>query len=274
MEISTIQSENDGFSGLENWFNTVSHTFDRVYVSFGSKYNASHIYFQYPETIKSETHYTNATYQMVPTFMRHHEKETARHLAIVIDDFNQPNSLEENIQFITRDMQMHAIEHITILFVNKQLSPLNIANCLSVTTHFIERQQIDTKNVMFANYIHFQRPNESEERIEKNILSSVSKILNTLSGGIYKNRFYQWYGMQFYSYNYIYSYQEYYHICAALDMSKLQAIVFRPMLCNSKLESYEYDKINQFAKTQSRSVQSAWENFKQYSINLIDDYIA
>jgi hypothetical protein len=274
MEIDTIQYESDGFSKLETWCNTTSHAFEKVYVSFGSKFNSSSIQFHYPETITCNRYCTNAVYQMVPSFMRFSENEMKRNLAIVIDNFHEPNSMKETMDYLLTTIQTN--EHITIIIINKQLSSISITNCLSVITQFITQQKIKLKNTMFANYICFQHPNKNEALLEEDIYSTISRILKVIQNGIYQKRFYQWYGMRFYCYNYLYSYQDY-ELLHALDMMKLQPHIFQKLLGDTPLNTIDYDNIDQLLTTygrslQGRSLQVAWSNFRRYTINIIDDY--
>jgi len=272
MEIRLIQNENDGFYGLEEWLQSPSHKFEKMYVSFGGKLNSRSIQFSYPETIRNRHYDTNANYQMIPAFIRHQRTDTAKNLVIVIDDFHQQKSLEKNIKYLETEMKIQKIDHVAVLFINKQLSSINITNCLSVVIHFIEKQQIQLKDIMFANYICFKHPNEHEDRVEKNICSSISRTLKTIGDGIYESRFYQWYGMRFYCYDYLYLYNDY-KLVRDLDMMKLQSQVFQQVLCNEPLDTIEYESIQMFLESQTPSLQNAWSNFQQYTVNIVEDYI-
>jgi hypothetical protein len=270
MQIDKLTEINEDFSQLDEWFQENTCTFKNVYVSFGSKFNVHQIRFNYPDSIKLHTHYTNAVYQMVPTFIRYPDQEDAVNLAIVIDDFHRPESLQTNMTYLTNQLNDIGIS-VHVLLINKNVSSQNIHSCLRSITDYVEKNSVDPHNVMFTNYIRFQHPNIHETRLEERIGPAMRSSLKSLHEGKYANRLYQWYGAMFYYYNYIYLYDGLAEIRMSNKM-RLQSCVFEQIIPHSHLDPFAYDKIEQIV-AKNTHFHHIWHDFKKTSIDITKDYI-
>ena len=270
MKIESLSEISDDFSQLESWFQENTWTFSKVYVSFGSKFNAHQVHFHYPDHIKAHTHYTNAAYQMAPVSIRYPEQENTINLSIVIDDFHRPESLQTNMTYLTNQLNDTGIS-VHVLLINKNVSSQNIHSCLRSITDYVERNSVDPHNVMFANYIRFQHPNIHEARLEERIGPAMHSSLKSLWEGKYADRLYKWYGALFYYYNYIYLYDG----LADIRMSnklRLQLCVFEQIIPHSHLGPSEYDKIEQIV-SKNTHLHHIWHDFKKTSIDITQDYL-
>ena len=224
-----------------------SNKYDKMYVSFGSKWNAPVQPFEQNgsmQNVNTQNVNTNASYQMVPQYLRVRgtigltsytpktppftnntppftnntpplngpdntiqPSLTKKHLVIVVDVFSNITILEENRRQL-RNLADHYPD-LDIIVLDCNLVKRTLKTILEYLTEKAATFDMADNQVMFCNYIRFSRPNALESKIEELVPTNIQLILNQCVGGKYQTGFYQWYGPTFYMYNLVYNYKLY-----------------------------------------------------------------
>ena len=240
-----------------------TQSFDFIYTSIGSKKNEHRVSFHYPGTDLSLT--TNATYQMVPQFIR--DKDTTdKILIIIIDDFHNEELKRQN-DCLLRDIQtIHP--NIQFVIVNHILSLKSIENYLRIITDINRYYNLDPSHFMITNFICFKHPNQYQLDFENNIPPIIQHHLDTLQDGYYDNCFYQWYNYAYYTYNYIYCYKTF-NLQRLITIQRIHTII-HTVIENDTLSHGNCDKITSHINTLSVSEQKKWDCFLNNSINIAE----
>lgn len=210
-----------------------SNKYEKMYVSFGSKWNAPVQPFEQNGAMQNV--HTNASYQMVPQYLRVRgtygltsytpkttpftnntpplncsdntiqPSLTKKHLVIVVDIFSNIVILEENRRQL-RNLADHYPD-LDIIVLDCNLVKRTLKTIVEYLTEKAKLFDMSDSQVMFCNYIRFSRPNALESKIEDLVPKNIQSILDQCVG--YQTRFYQWYGPTFYMYNLVYNYKLY-----------------------------------------------------------------
>lgn len=186
-----------------------SDKYSNVYVSFGSKYNSREQTFEYPQCIANRPYATNASFQMVPEYLR---KPTEKHnLVIIVDIFSNPELLENN-RHILRGLVGSTQEQspaIDIVILDCELIGRTLTDIIQCIVKKAAQFGLTDTQCIFCNYIRYSRPNAIEQRIEEIVPTTIQRILDKSVDGQYAKSFYQWYGYLYYVYNLVYNYKLY-----------------------------------------------------------------
>jgi hypothetical protein len=176
--------------------------YDTIYISFGSKFNIDFFY------LNKIQQWSNSIEQIMPIFIR--EKENHRSLLICIDSFS-PNELQENISKIKEKIIPNILSSSNAHFIlyNMDSTLQGIEYFLSYMTNYMIKCEIPQEKVFIANYICFNSPNHTENFMQEKSPCVIYNILCKLGDGIYKTRFFQWFGYQQNTYHLIYNYNSY-----------------------------------------------------------------
>jgi hypothetical protein len=184
-----------------------TQTYDMVYVSFGGKYNESHLSFNYPEKISNLKYVTNASYQMIPQFLRDRDVEY-KILSVTIDHFDNTDILQKNKQIIYNVISRDENQIDAIIF-DHLCAYEDIANIVDFMTSQMVARDMNEKRYMICNYIKYHHPNLLEHEFEENVPKTIQRVLNNPTFHRYSTCFYNWFGNSVYTYNIIYNYKKY-----------------------------------------------------------------
>lgn len=172
--------------------------FDYIYISLGSKFNRTHIEYLLPYN-RSVVKYSNADFQILPAFYRN--KPDKKTLSICIDRFENADIKDKNIEIVSN---IHQTEQ-NIKFILCDLD--GTIQLFEMLIQYIIDKLISLQetNLMIANYLRFVSPNHTEYYLEQNLSNAIDKLLSKTP---FRSCFYQWFGYQPNTYNFIYKYQE------------------------------------------------------------------
>ena len=174
--------------------------YNKIYMSVGSKYNKTDVMFYSKNMPLAQMRSTNASYQMIPEFLRHSLLDT-NILIIVVDIFNQGANFDYNKELLLST----STKNMDILMINMDCCDTKFVNMCTLILSNIKIQNISPSSFMICNFIkHMNSPNENEYNAELTVVRSMLKVLNTYDFKWYLDCFYQWYGYKYYIFNFIY----------------------------------------------------------------------
>lgn len=248
----------------------------KLYLSIGAKWNQHTVDFGVKS--KNQTHFSNSIYQMAPSFMRFPE-EGKYNILIVVDDFHQTESIQINQTILKRDLEGNGIKNLKIIFVDAYINVGKesdfIDRLFNPLFSFIQARQIQASQFKIVNFISFQRPNQNEFKIERNLPTALEMYLKT-HANVFTNCYYQWYGYLFYYYDYIFPYFTYKFAHLRIIMP-LQSQLFAKTLYSTRLDPFEYDMIDDYlvkAHPKDSNLSKTWHDFKYQNIHLLHSFEA
>ena len=171
------------------------------YISFGSKFNSTDVYFKAGSNTLTTRMDTNAVAQMVPMFLRTKPKKY-HILNIIIDIFPTHADMEMNARLINEVIN----DNIDCILINMRCTPINMEEVLGRIMDWAITQYIPPLQFMLCNYVKFMnQPNKTEYEDELMIPKTIQNILSHQKYENYKNTYYEWYGYKMILYDCIYN---------------------------------------------------------------------
>lgn len=171
-----------------------------VYISIGGKINDKDVYFTRPANVSNKPFPVNSMEQMVPIFLRNTQPNDNA-LVIIVDNFNSKPIYDLNKNLLTKQ----ASEKTNIILIHHYFTEDSIALFIKHITGLCRSHQVVPDRIMICNYIkHMNKPNFMEERDERMIPLVIQTALDETE---YSDCFYEWFGYNFYLYNFIYKYK-------------------------------------------------------------------
>jgi len=166
---------------------------DFFYMSIGSKLNEHIVHF------KNENKMSNASYQMIPQYLRNPHTEKIK-LIIIFDVFSNKGNIKLNKTLLIEN----EISFTNIFMVNYNINSKNIhlfglfiKSCIELYSFLNE------KTFMICNFIKFMNePNLLEKESEKIV---EEKIIQILKNTKFENSYYVWFGYNKKLYNFIFN---------------------------------------------------------------------
>lgn len=251
----------DGVDSFNNFIPTISTNYQSIYTSFGSKQNEVYVSSDsstLPERV------TNASYQMVPSFMRNITDDT-RGLVIVIDDFHNDVSHLQNKNILT-DLSTQ-FTWLDFIMVDAYLTKDVLYSILQSITNFANSTHILPNDFKIANFIRFRHPNETEQTLEIWIPDFIQRVLDTLHDGKYNHSYYQWFGYSFYTYDYMYSYKTY-KIAYMFYTTTIYDILHKSLI-TTRLNEYNMIDVQYYVNERDKRLRDVWGQFKANSITFV-----
>ena len=168
---------------LNTLFEKQGSLYEKIYISFGSKYNDPVVHYDFD---KIPPRNTNAPFQMIPAFLRDYS-ETDHILCICIDDFSNPSLLETNRQIISPVIK----GSMDMIFVDWNIVGHDLFKFLPLYLNLLKKYAIRPEKMICALYFHFLNPNPTEEIFSEKAADISRSIFKT---SIYRNSLYLWYG--------------------------------------------------------------------------------
>jgi len=176
-----------------------SNSYQNVYVSMGGKFNETTV------QINDIRVYSNAAYQMFPQYLR---RVSEKSLIILIDQFHKEENREENRKIYEQFIKKYKLEDvIDVLMVDHQTTPKKVKSITRSILEFVKDRNIIPDKYVFCNYIKFISPNACEEILDEKLPDRIHSAHKEYS--TYENRFYQWYGYNYHTYNLVFCYSRY-----------------------------------------------------------------
>lgn len=250
-----------GVDSFNNYISTVSNTYQSIYTSLGSKQNEICVYTNsstLPERV------TNASHQMVPSFMRNITDGT-RGLVIVIDDFHNHDSQAQNENLLT-DLSTQ-FTWLDFIMVDAYLTKDILYSIIQSITNFANSTHILPNNYIIANFIRFRHPNATEQTLEMWIPDFIQPILDTLYNGKYNQSYYQWFGYSYYTYDYMYCYKTY--KIAYMFYATTIYNILRESLITKCLNEYNMIYVQYYINIRDKRLHHIWDQFKANSITFV-----
>jgi hypothetical protein len=236
--ISTLSPTNalDVFVIANNIKNNVSTPLNKIYVSFGSKYNAPTV--EFGDKTQQQT---NSLYQMMPCFLQAKESyNDDQTLIIVIDDFHNKHNQIENYNLL----QFYETDGTHIILCNSYCTETFVTSFMEYLMEFTSRLNISKENLMVCNFIKYLNMPNDFERMSANVIPiAIQRVLDLEQNRFYSECFYDWFGYRRALYNYVYCYKLYRHNYTATN--KLEQILdemdANPM---TKIKIRDYNETN------------------------------
>jgi len=193
-------------TNLEGWTDEM-HPYNSIYVSIGGKQNETHQIFNYPTEIKDKKFRSNASNQMLPSFIANRRPDSRgdqppdRILVIAVDTFRSQEEWEKNVRLLQNKNTL-----FDILLWNQEMNSRTLNPLIHTISKLAFEYGVSPSQFLICNYIRFSNPNEPEAVIEDYVPQQIQLLLDPTP---YASRFYQWYGPSFYTYNLIYCFKEY-----------------------------------------------------------------
>ena len=196
-------------SVLEETLDLACSEYKYLYVSLGGKYNQPLVSFHNPAYLSSNQYQTNASFQMIPAFLRQRPSDS-RVLVVVVDEYETDQIREANQHIV--DQLCSQFLHIDVVLYHKKLHLDDVPRIANVFVRFAQSRAIAPSQCMFCNFIRFRGCLCIDvAQLEAEIPRIFQKTLDseTITGGAYAGCLYQWFGYQFYVYHLVYSYKHY-----------------------------------------------------------------
>jgi hypothetical protein len=196
--------------------------FTKVYISIGSKFNEKDVHISIPN-YKNVKFNSNALEQMIPKFLRRNDEicldndvdndndniktnQKDNILIIIIDNFNKNNvSYVKNCSLLCNILK----SNLSVILFDKLCKPSFLENIITRLIQYADTEKISEKNLMICNFVKFMNnPNIIEMESEKMIPEVVQLLLDKCLDGKYAFCFYDWFGYNYYLYNFIYNYKK------------------------------------------------------------------
>ncbi len=229
--------------------------YNKIYMSVGSKYNQTDVMFYSKNMPLAQMRSTNASYQMIPEFLRHSLPDT-NILIIMVDIFNQGANFDYNKELLLSK----STKNMDILMINMDCCDPKFVDMCTLILSNIKIQNISPSSFMICNFIKYMNsPNDNEHNAELTVVRSILTVLNNTDFKWYLDCFYQWYGYKYELFNFIYkysisNYDLYFtntvtefnneiHKLSRLIASNIKYSKFNKMLANTYDLTLSYDNI-------------------------------
>jgi len=253
----TFKGDKD-IATFNNYMTTTKNVYHSIYTSFGSKQNEI---FVPSNSSNLPTKHSNASFQMIPSFMRILPDE-AQGLIIVIDDFhNEESYLQNENILINLSNQFPFLDIIIIdIYLTKEL----LYSIIQIITTFANSIHIQPNNYKLCNFIRFRQPNSTEQELEIWIPEFTQNILNSLHDGKYSHSYYQWFGYSYYTSDYMYCYKTY-NITYMFYANTIYDIL-RNSLVTTLLNQYNIIDVQYYVDMRDKRLRVIWEQFQTNSL--------
>jgi len=203
--------------------------FTKIYVSIGSKFNEKDVNISNTNQKNNKNHKfnSNALEQMIPKFLRTNDEiyldndidvdiiidndniktnQKDNILIIIIDNFNKNNNnYAKNCSLLYKVLK----PNLNVVLFDKLCKPNFLEDIITRLIQYADIEKISEKNIMICNYVKFMNnPNIIEMESEKMIPEVIQLVLDNCLHGKYAFCFYDWFGYNYYLYNFIYNYKK------------------------------------------------------------------
>lgn len=232
----TPRQVSDIFVLVDNIKTQLPNSINKIYVSFGGKYNAPDVQFSRDVQLP-----TNSLYQMFPCFLQAKETyEDDQCIIIVIDDFHSKPNLAENNHLL----QSYQTDGVHVIMCNQYCTENFVTTFIEYLVEFAREHKVAKENLMICNYIKYINvPNDFERKSETIVPESIQQILDLEQNKFYSECFYEWFGYRRALYNYVYCYKLHRHIFMAIPRLEriIDAIDANP---STKIKFRDYNETN------------------------------
>jgi hypothetical protein len=163
--------------------------------------------FNYPENISNLKYVTNASYQLIPQFIRDRDTEHTI-LVIAVDNFSNLSTYEKNVT-ILKNVISRDENRIDVVLFDQECSYDDISTIVEFMAGQMVHRDIKESNCMISNYIKYSHPNLLEREFEERVPEIIQRALNQPRFNQYSACFYNWFGNSVYTYNIVYNYKKY-----------------------------------------------------------------
>lgn len=170
----------------------------QLYVSIGGKLKDKYLYFDQPIGISHTRYNTNSMEQMVPSFLR---DQTIRTFVVIVDNFNSKPGYDLNISLLRKITN----PNITILLVHHYFTESSLKLFVRYLADLARANSISPKRFMVCNYVKYNGDSTLTEYKDEQMIPDV--IQDTLDDTEYSECFYDWFGYNFYVYDFVYKYK-------------------------------------------------------------------
>lgn len=179
--------ECNGFQGYLQRLSYTNIKWNKVYMSFGSKWNSLTVP---SKTFNNGTWFSNSLDQMVPSFIRY-QTESNYTLVIVIDDFKDQKNSTINKKLIMQNIEDS--NNVFVCIINKFCSSKGIImDFTNKVIEFSKRHNIYNENLIICNFVKYlNQPNLYELSTSTIISSSINDAIKDTP---YKDCLYEWFG--------------------------------------------------------------------------------
>lgn len=189
---------------------------DFVYVSVGGKVNESYVSRFCHSNSTRIRHCTNSSKHLVPNLLKH--RENKKILIISLDQYKSEENYRMNHNLVKQSLE----ECMNFIFFDCFCNKTFLDEFLTVTIEFLKLKTVLSNNFMICNYVKFMNePNSIETKSEDEIPKIIYGFLQLENNTTYHDRFYEWYGYNYYTYNLIYNYKLYNKISHLHDLRML-----------------------------------------------------
>jgi len=166
-----------------------SHVFNKIYLSFGSKFNEPYVNLK---THDDSPWFSNALDQMCPSFIRYRPDEAIENiLVIIIDDFRNNKLLNQNMLLLGQELE--TLTHTRICLLDNLCNVKSLKEIMKNIIEFAEMYNVENNNFMVCNFVKYMNlPNIREESNMRLITNHVSYILKKHDR--YYDCLYEWFG--------------------------------------------------------------------------------
>lgn len=169
----------------------INHSYKKIYLSFGSKYNEKQVIYD-SQSITNRI--TNSPFQMIPAFLR---DETQPILSICMDDFSNIENKEINQKIIGSVIK----DSIDFVFVDWHLEVNDLFIFLKSFLQICLENDIQSQQLYCVLYFKFMHPNRFEQTFSEKMMETAISIFKD---SLYQTSLYMWFGYQPNLYNCIY----------------------------------------------------------------------
>jgi hypothetical protein len=236
--------------------------YEILYVSLGGKFNESQLSFSFPQEIKQTKYTTNASYQLIPQFLRDRDIPQ-KTLIIALDDFSNAELLLKNQQIVGNTIGRQDA-HMSVVLFNQVGSQVFITRFIKYIADQMAYWKMDPKKCMICNYIRFIRPNAHETIFESQLPTLIQEILNQTEYEQYSACFYNWFGYSIYTYNIIYNHKKY---MFSLMHNEL-FIILNKSLQNTHLSCMNLDLVKECIDNENEHYFRPFVYFLKHSIDI------
>lgn len=184
---NTIEELQIGLDGMNK------NDIEFFYLSIGSKLNENYV------NLKNNKKHSNASYQMIPQFLRNPDESAKLKIIIIFDSFNKSDFAKN------RDVLMKNSTFLTKIFVvNMELRNENFHLFETFILNVINLFDfLDNKHFMICNFVkHMNEPNYQEKESENLVENKIPILLKNTK---FENNYYVWFGYNNKLYNFVFN---------------------------------------------------------------------
>jgi hypothetical protein len=237
------------FKNVINLLSYNKNGYDKIYISLGSKINETFIKFDSPEKKRNKKFLSNSTEQMIPVFIKTCNYDT-RILSVVIDNFETEQNINKNIVLLEPEKP----PNVDIVIFDKFCSQPFLTELIKYFVKLFMLFDMNQKNVMICNYIKYNNKtnNEIDLYSQKMVPETIQKVLDNEEFEKYAYCFYQWFGYNFYLYNFIYNYKIFEIIISVNNNYLTDLEILIKQLINDEYDNINFEKNNKIMLTEPK----------------------